>query len=63
VAEIDLVQIFCGFGVTMYAYAGERDVHFEWAETKGAEGLIEYMKEKNLKSPDALPTNLGLPFS
>ncbi|GHB64982.1 pyridoxamine 5'-phosphate oxidase family protein [Persicitalea jodogahamensis] len=63
VAEIDLVQTSCGFGVPMYDYAGERDFHFEWAEKKGAEGLIEYMKEKNLKSLDALPTDLGLQFS
>ena len=63
VAEIDLVQTSCGFGVPMYAYAGEREVHFEWAEKKGADGLIEYMKEKNLKSLDALPTDLGLRLS
>ncbi len=63
VAEIDLVQTSCGFGVPMYAYTGERDIHFEWAEKKGPEGLIEYMKEKNLKSLDALPTDLGLQLS
>ncbi len=63
VAEIDLVQTSCGFGVPMFDYVGERDIHFEWAEKKGAKGLIEYMKEKNLKSLDALPTNLGLQFS
>ncbi|MPR36297.1 pyridoxamine 5'-phosphate oxidase family protein [Salmonirosea aquatica] len=63
VADIDLVQTSCGFGVPQFDYVGERDIHFEWAEKKGAEGLIEYMKEKNLKSLDALPTNLGLQFS
>lgn len=59
-ADIDLVQSSCGFGVPLYNYAGERDIHFEWAEKKGEEGLREYTREKNLKSLDGLPTNLGL---
>jgi hypothetical protein len=60
VADIDLVQTSCGFGVPLYEYKGERDKHFEWADRKGIEGLQEYMIEKNLKSLDGLPTNLGL---
>lgn len=60
VADIDLVQTSCGFGVPLYNYAGERDIHFEWAEKKGEEGLREYMLEKNMKSLDGLPTDLGL---
>lgn len=63
VADIDLVQTSCGFGVPLFEYTGERDIHFVWAEKKGAEGLIQYMKEKNLKSLDSLPTDLGLKFS
>jgi hypothetical protein len=63
VANIDLVQTSCGFGVPMYDYAGERDFHFEWAEKKGIDGLKEYMMEKNLNSLDALPTDLGLRYS
>lgn len=60
VAEIDLVQTSCGFGVPLYEYVGERDIHFEWAEKKGEEGLIQYMKDKNLRSLDGLPTDLDL---
>ncbi len=60
VAEIDLVQTSCGFGVPLFDYAGERDIHFEWAEKKGADGLYEYVQQNNLKSLDGLPTNLGL---
>ena len=60
VADIDLVQTSCGFGVPMYEYTGERDIHFEWAEKKGADGLYEYMQQNNLKSLDGLPTDLGL---
>jgi len=60
VADVDLVQTSCGFGVPLYDYVGERDIHFEWAEKKGADGLIEYIQQNNLKSLDDLPTNLGL---
>lgn len=60
IADIDLVQTSCGFGVPLYKYQGERDIHFEWAEKKGADGLLEYIKENNLKSLDGLPTDLGI---
>jgi hypothetical protein len=60
IAEIDLVQTSCGFGVPLYSYNGERTIHFEWAEKKGADGLYEYIQQNNLKSLDGLPTDLGL---
>lgn len=60
IADIDLVQTSCGFGVPLYNYTGERDIHFEWAEKKGADGLHEYVQTNNLKSLDNLPTALGL---
>ncbi|WP_461151278.1 pyridoxamine 5'-phosphate oxidase family protein [Spirosoma pulveris] len=60
IADIDLVQTSCGFGVPLFDYAGERDVHFKWAEKKGKDGLVEYVQENNLISLDGLPTNLGL---
>lgn len=60
VAEIDLVQTSCGFGVPLFDYAGERDIHFEWAEKKGKDGLHEYVQKNNLVSLDGLPTDLGL---
>lgn len=60
VADIDLVQTSCGFGVPLFNYAGERDIHFEWAEKKGEEGLLDYIQKNNFKSLDGLPTNLGL---
>ena len=63
VADINLVQSSCGFGVPLFDYTGERDIHFDWAEKKGADGLVEYMQDNNLKSLDSLPTNLGLKFS
>jgi hypothetical protein len=60
VADIDMVQTSCGFGVPLLNYAGERDIHFEWAEKKGADGMHEYVQKNNLKSLDGLPTSLGL---
>ncbi len=60
VADIELVQTSCGFGVPLFSYEGERTIHFEWAEKKGAEGLKEYVQEKNLVSLDGLPTSIGL---
>ncbi len=60
VAEIDLVQTSCGFGVPFFEYKGERDIHFKWAEQKGEEGLKAYIQEKNLISLDGLPTDISL---
>jgi hypothetical protein len=57
--DVDLVQTSCGFGVPLYTYKGERDIHFEWAEKKGADGLLDYIQKNNLKSLDDLPTALG----
>jgi Pyridoxamine 5'-phosphate oxidase len=59
VADIDLVQTSCGFGVPLYDYKGERDIHFDWAAKKGKEGMYEYLKEKNLVSLDGLVTDWG----
>ena len=63
VADIDLVQTSCGYAVPMYSYTGERNIHFEWAQTKGEGGLQEYVRENNLTSLDGLPTNIGLRIS
>lgn len=59
VAEITTVQTSCGFGVPLFDYVGERDIHFDWAKTKGEQGLAEYIADKNLKSMDGLPTVIG----
>lgn len=59
VADIHKVQTSCGFGVPYYNYIGERDHSHKWAETKGAQGLEDYKKEKNMISLDGLPTALA----
>lgn len=57
VADIDLVQTSCGYGVPLYEYAGERTIMFDWAAKKGELGLQEYIQEKNRVSVDGLPTD------
>ncbi|MFC0181251.1 hypothetical protein ACFFJX_01125 [Pseudarcicella hirudinis] len=59
-AEISLVQTSCGWGVPLFDYLGQRDIHFKWAAKIGQEGLEEYIEENNLVSLDGLPTSLGL---
>ncbi|QEC66435.1 pyridoxamine 5'-phosphate oxidase family protein [Panacibacter ginsenosidivorans] len=58
VADIYKVQTSCGFSVPYYEYMGERDHATKWAETKGKDGLKQYIKDKNLVSLDGLPTAL-----
>jgi hypothetical protein len=57
-ADIHRVFTSCGYGIPFYDYVGERDTWERWAETKGADGLVEYRKEKNSASIDGLPTPL-----
>ena len=61
VADIERVQTSCGFGVPLYAYVGERDHLFKWAEKKGEAGLREYQRAHNRYSIDELPTPLAAP--
>ena len=60
VAEIDLVQTSCGFGIPQYEYLTDRDIYFEWAAKKNDEDRKAYILEKNMKSIDGLPTHLSL---
>jgi len=59
VADIDMVQTSCGFGIPYYTYEGERDHAEKWALNKGQDGLEAYKAEKNLVSIDGLPTALA----
>ncbi len=59
VADIDLVQTSCGFGVPLFDYVEERDIHFEWADKKTDEELYEYKIKNNSVSVDGLPTTLA----
>jgi hypothetical protein len=59
VADISRVQTSCGYGVPLYDYTGERDLHFKWAEKLGPAGLEKYKQENSMVSLDSLPTALG----
>jgi len=59
VANIFKVQTSCGFAVPYLEYCGERDHSHKWAKKKGAQGLEDYKKEKNMVSLDGLPTALA----
>lgn len=59
VADIDLVQTSCGFGIPLYEYIGERATHFDWAAKKNDDELRAYEQEKNLVSIDGLLSDLG----
>lgn len=59
VADIHKVQASCGFGVPLFEYLAERDIHHKWAEKIGVEGLEKYRNDHNLISLDGLPTPLG----
>lgn len=59
VADIDLVQTSCGFGIPFYEYIGERTTHFDWAAKKNDDELRAYEQEKNLVSIDGLLSDLG----
>ena len=45
----------CGYGVPRYEFSGERDALVRWAESKGADGLAAYRREKNARSVGGLP--------
>lgn len=57
VVRADLIRISdsCGYAVPRYDYSGERDALIRWAESKGADGLTQYRREKNVRSLDDLP--------
>jgi hypothetical protein len=52
---LDRVSTSCGYGVPLMRYDGPRSRLLEWAEARGAEGLVEYRSKKNAVSIDGLP--------
>jgi hypothetical protein len=52
---VERVSTSCGYGVPLMRFEGERSLLGEWAEKKGADGLVAYRAEKNATSVDALP--------
>jgi Pyridoxamine 5'-phosphate oxidase len=52
--HVDRVSDSCGFGVPLMEYVGERPQREAWLASKGAEGVREYVGEKNAVSIDGL---------
>lgn len=57
VIQIDVERIAdaCGYGVPRYAYQGDRGQLEAFATRKGADGMLDYQRNKNAKSIDQLP--------
>jgi hypothetical protein len=52
--HVDRVSDSCGYGVPLMEYVGERPQREAWVAKKGADGLREYVAEKNAVSIDGL---------
>ena len=52
--HVDRVSDSCGYGVPLMEYVGERSQREAWLASKGADGLREYVGEKNAVSIDGL---------
>jgi hypothetical protein len=53
--HVDRVSDSCGYGVPLMDYVGERTQRDAWLASKDADGLREYVAEKNAFSIDGLP--------
>jgi hypothetical protein len=53
--HVERISDSCGYGVPLYRFQGHRTQLQQWAERKGADGLIEYQTKNNRESIDGLP--------
>lgn len=56
--SVDMVLTSCGFGVPLYEFVGQRKTLNKWAESLGADGLLQYQEKSNTTSLDGKPTGL-----
>jgi hypothetical protein len=52
--HVDRVSDSCGYGVPLMEYLGERPQREAWLAAKGADGVREYVVERNAASIDGL---------
>ena len=57
--HVERISDSCGYGVPLMEYVGERPQRDAWLASKGADGLREYVAEKNAMSIDGLPAVAG----
>jgi len=55
---LDLVLTSCGYAVPRYELRDPRPTLHKWAQNKGAEGIEQYWREKNLVTLDGKPTGI-----
>jgi hypothetical protein len=56
--DLQLVVTSCGYGVPEYTIKRERPTLVNWADKRGAEGVQQYWREKNVKSLDDRDTGI-----
>jgi predicted pyridoxine 5'-phosphate oxidase superfamily flavin-nucleotide-binding protein len=54
--DVERISDSCGFGVPMLDYVGERPQRERWLASKGADGVREYVRDRNGASIDGLPS-------
>jgi hypothetical protein len=52
--SLERIADSCGYGVPLYAFQAERPQLGQWAERKGADGVVRYREENNVRSIDGL---------
>lgn len=57
--HVERISDSCGYGVPLMEYVGVRPQRDAWLASKGADGLREYVAEKNAVSIDGLPAVAG----
>ena len=53
--HVERIADSCGYGVPLMEYVGERPQRAAWLAQKGADGVRDYVSEKNAASIDGLP--------
>jgi pyridoxamine 5'-phosphate oxidase-like protein len=54
VIALERISDSCGYGVPLYGYEGQRSQLIDWAERKGADGVVRYREDNNRRSIDGL---------
>ncbi len=53
--DVERVSDSCGYGVPLMEYVGERPQRELWLDSKGEQGVRDYVRERNAASIDGLP--------
>jgi len=57
IIHIDVTRVSdsCGYAVPLYDFRSDRETLIRWSANKGAEGLEQYRRQKNVVSVNGLP--------